>query len=164
MQQILKQFAQREANPPIQFIKYTMAGGIAAVVDLTVLCLCGWLLLPTLKQGEFLVKIFHLAVPVVSDQARSWHFYVNSGISFLFSNTTAYFINFHWVFHPGRHSRRKEVTLFFAVSLASLMIGAGAGSALICLTGAGFGVSLIAKALACLSINYAGRKFIVFSR
>jgi len=134
MKHILKQFTQREADPHIQFIKYAIAGGIATVV------------------------------PAVSDQARSWHFYVNSGIAFLFSNTTAYLIDFNWVFHPGRHSRRKEITLFFAVSLTALTLGAGVGSGLIYMAGAGFGVSIIAKAVAALAINYAGRKFLVFSR
>ena len=164
MKHILKQFTQREADPHIQFIKYAIAGGIATAVDLVVIFLCGWLLLPTLRQDEFLVNFFHIVVPAVTDQARSWHFYVNSGIAFLFSNTTAYLIDFNWVFHPGRHSRRKEITLFFCVSLTALTLGAGVGSGLIYLAGAGFGVSIIAKAVAALAINYAGRKFLVFSR
>jgi putative flippase GtrA len=164
MKHILKQFAQREASVQIQFIKYAIAGAIATVVDMVTFSLCAWLVLPALSQNELIVKLFHIAVPQLTDQMRSWHFAGDMAIAFLFSNTTAYLIDVAWVFHPGRHSRLKEFTLFFVVSLTSSAIGTGLGWALIRWFGMGAAAAYIAKALSSLAINYAGRKFFVFQR
>ena len=164
MKHILKQFAQREAHLQIQFIKYAIAGGIATMVDMVTFSLCAWLLLPALSESEMIVRLFHVQVPQISDQLRSWHFAGDMVIAFLFSNTTAYLIDVAWVFHPGRHSRWKEFTLFFVVSLASMMVGTGLGWALIRWFSMGAATAYIAKALAALAINYAGRKFFVFQR
>ena len=164
MRHILKQFVQREAHPSIQFIKYAIAGGIATVVDMVTFSLCAWLLLPALSESEWIVKLFHIQVPQISDQLRSWYFVADMTIAFLFSNTTAYLIDVNWVFHPGRHSRLKEFLLFFAVSLSSTIVGTGLGWALIRWFGMGAATAYIAKAGAALAINYAGRKFFVFLR
>lgn len=164
MMHILKQFTQREANVHIQFIKYAIAGAIATVVDMVTFSLCAWLVLPALSENEWIVKLFHVQVPQISDQLRSWYFAADMTIAFLFSNTTAYVIDVNWVFHPGRHSRLKEFLLFFGVSLSSMIVGTGLGWALIRWFGMGAAVAYIAKALAALAINYAGRKFFVFQR
>lgn len=164
MKHILKQFTQREANVHIQFIKYAIAGGIATAVDMVTFSLCAWLLLPALSETEWIVKLFHIQVPAMSDQVRSWHFVADTAIAFCFSNTTAYLIDVAWVFHPGRHSRLKEFLLFFGVSLASTFVGTGLGWTLIRCLGWGAAMSYIAKVGAALAINYAGRKFFVFQR
>jgi putative flippase GtrA len=164
MKHILKQFTQREASTQIQFIKYAIAGGIATVVDMVTFSLCAWLVLPALSENEWLVKMFHVQVPQISDQLRSWYFAGDMAIAFLLSNTTAYIIDVLWVFHPGRHSRLKEFALFFFVSLTSSVIGTGLGWALIRWFGMGAAAAYIAKALSALAINYAGRKFFVFQR
>ena len=164
MRHILKQFTQREASVHIQFIKYAIAGAIATVVDMITFSLCAWLLLPALSETEWIVKLFHVQVPQISDQLRSWYFAADMAIAFLFSNTTAYVIDVNWVFHPGRHSRLKEFMLFFGVSLTSTVIGTGLGWALIRWFGMGAATAYVAKALAALAINYGGRKFFVFQR
>ena len=164
MKHILKQFTQREANVQIQFIKYAIAGGIATVVDMVTFSLCAWLVLSALSENELLVRLFHLQVPQLTDQMRSWHFAADMVIAFFFSNTTAYLIDVAWVFHPGRHSRLKEFTLFFAVSLVSMLIGTGLGWALIRWCSAGAAIAYVSKAVAALAINYGGRKFFVFQR
>lgn len=164
MRHILRQFTQREAEAHIQFIKYAVAGGVATLVDLVTFSLCAWLLLSALSPNELLVKLFHIEVQPISDNLRAIHYSVDMGIAFVFSNTTAYIINALWVFHPGRHSRGREFTLFFAVSLVSMLIGTGLGAALITWFGFGVVVAYVAKAGAALAINYAGRKFFVFLR
>jgi len=164
MKHILKQFTQREAEPHIQFIKYAIAGGIATVVDMITFFLCAWLLFSALSPDERLVKIFNIQVASLSDNARALHYAVDMVIAFLFSNTTAYLIDFHWVFHPGRHSRRKEFALFFAVSATAMVVGTGLGAALIKWDSMGAGISYVAKAVAALAINFIGRKFFVFLR
>jgi putative flippase GtrA len=164
MKHILKQFTQREANNHIQFIKYAIAGCIATAVDMVTFSLCAWLLLPALSENELIVKLFHIQVPQLTDQVRSWHFVADTAIAFCFSNTTAYLIDVAWVFHPGRHSRWLEFALFFGVSITSAIIGTSLGWALIRWFGWGAAMSYIAKAGAALAINYAGRKFFVFQR
>ena len=164
MKHILKQFTQREADPHIQFIKYTIAGGVATVVDMVTFSLCAWLVLSALSPNEWVVKFLHLRVEPLPDSVRALHYSVDMTIAFLFSNTTAYIIDVLWVFHPGRHSRLKEFTLFFAVSFVSMVIGTGLGAALIKWFSMGAAVAYISKAGAALAINYVGRKFFVFSR
>lgn len=164
MKHILQQFMQREAGPRIQFIKYAIAGGIATVVDMVTFSLCAWLLFSALSPNELIVKLFHINVAPIPDNLRALHYSVDMAIAFLFSNTTAYVIDSLWVFHPGRHSRWKEFTLFFAVSFVAMVIGTGLGAGLIKWFGMGAAVAYIAKAGAALAINYAGRKFFVFLR
>lgn len=164
MKHILKQFTQREADLHIQFIKYAIAGGIATVVDMVTFFLCAWLLLPALKADEHLVQLLGLHVTPLADSVRAVHYAVDMVIAFFFSNTTAYIIDVLWVFHPGRHSRWKEFTLFFAVSATAMVVGTALGAGMIKWFGLGAAISYVAKAVAALAINYAGRKFFVFLR
>jgi len=164
MRHILKQFTQREAHVSIQFVKYAIAGGIATLVDMLTFFLAAWLLVPALKPDELLVKLFHIGVPPISDALRSQHYAVDIAIAFVVSNTTCYVIDALWVFHPGRHSRWLEFTLFTSVSLTSTAVGAGLGWVLIRTFGLGTASAYGAKMAASLAINFVGRKFFVFLR
>ncbi|MCX6997761.1 MAG: GtrA family protein [Kiritimatiellaeota bacterium] len=164
MKHILRQFAQREAHPGIQFIKYALAGGVATVVDMTAFFLFAWKVFPALKATEFLVQHFHLQVIALSDAERALHYVICKIIAFLFSNTTCYIVNALWVFHPGRHSRRMEFALFFVVSFTSFAIGTGLGWVLINGFGMTAATAYLANMGASLAINFLGRKFLVFSR
>ena len=164
MRHILKQFTQREAHPGIQFIKYAIAGGIATMVDMLTFFLAAWLLIPALGPDERLVQLFHITVAPISDVVRSQHYVADVAIAFLFSNTSCYIINALWVFHPGRHSRWKEFTLFCAVSFTSVLVGTVLGWVLIRWFGLGTVAAYAAKMFASLAINFVGRKFFVFLR
>ena len=90
------------------------------------------------------------------------NFRINSGIAFIFSNLTAYVTNVLFVFKPGRHSRRREIGLFYAVSLTALVIGTAAGEIVIRMFDLSLAFSYVAKMISALAVNYAGRKYFVF--
>ncbi|MGD9873248.1 MAG: GtrA family protein [Kiritimatiellia bacterium] len=159
---ILKQFTQREAHPFVQFLKYGIAGGIATAVDMAIFYFLSWQVFQALNNDDIVVRLLHLNVPAMDEVLRSRNFVINSGIAFIFSNLTAYLINFHWVFHPGRHSRHVEVALFYAVSLTAVFIGVGLGWGMIHYFHLSTTSSFIGKMFASLMINYVCRKYLIF--
>ena len=119
-------------------------------------------LLPALGPGDPAARLLGLRLAPIAESARSAHYIWVKAIAFLFSNLAAYFVNFHWVFTPGRHSRKKEFALFYAVSGTSFVLGTALGWLLIRWTGLHTTYAFAANGAASIAINYAGRKFIVF--
>jgi putative flippase GtrA len=168
MRHLLKQFAQREAHPVVQFLKYSIAGGVATAVDVLIFYVLSWKVLPALQADDGLVRLLRdwcgldLAILPVAEAVRARHFVINRVITYFFSNLTAYFINFYWVFTPGRHRRHVEVLLFYAVSLTSLAVGTTLGWAMIHFFGLSTTTSYLGNLVASLAINYVCRKYLVF--
>ena len=131
MKPLIKQFLQRDAHPLVQFIKYGICGGLATAVDVAITLVLAWKFLPALLPDEPLVRFFGLQVAHVPEHIRAVNYAIDRSIAFLFSNLVAYVTNFIWVFEPGRHSRKKEIALFYAVSLVSVAVGTSIGSGLI---------------------------------
>ena len=146
----------------VQFLKYAVFGGMAMGVDMLVFFLVAWLLFPALTENDILVRIFHLNIVEVPDYLRTVNFCLANLIAFMLSNLTAYILNVLFVFETGKHSRWKEVGLFYLVSAISVGIGVGVGALLIQGFGLSTTVSYIAKAISTVLINYAARKFIIF--
>jgi len=149
-------------HPGIQFLKYCMCGGTAMAVDMVVFFLVAWLLFPALTENDVLVSLFSMEVEPIPEHMRTLNFCIGNAIAFMASNLTAYILNVLFVFKAGKHSRGKEVGLFYLVSAVSVGIGVGIGAVLI----QGFGLSTtfsyIAKAISTVLINYAARKYIIF--
>lgn len=168
MKDIIQQFTRREAHVSIQFIKYGIGGVIATGTHLVVFFACSlWLfpaLLPDKNPDAYLVQFFNVDVPAMEESVRQLYFKINNGIAFLFSNLVAYLINFHWVFHPGRHRRSVEVTLFFIVSIVSLVVGVQFGVILMRYLEMTTTLSQFGNIIAAVMINFICRKFIVFQR
>jgi len=158
----LKKILLAKDHPGIQFLKYSMCGGTAMAVDMVVFFLVAWLLFPALTESDVLVRLFNMKVEAVPEHVRTINFCIGNGIAFLLSNLTAYILNVLFVFKAGKHSRWKEVGLFYLVSAFSVGIGVGVGAMLI----QGFGLSTtfsyVAKAISTTLINYAARKYIIF--
>lgn len=158
----LKKILHEKNHIGIQFFKYSMCGGTAMAVDMVTFFLVAWLLFPALAENDVLVRVFNLEVETVPEHVRTINFCIGNAIAFMLSNLTAYILNVLFVFEAGRHSRRKEVGLFYLVSAISVGIGVGVGAVLI----KGFGLSTtfsyIAKAVSTTLINYAARKYIIF--
>ncbi|MCX6992944.1 MAG: hypothetical protein NT011_07355 [Kiritimatiellaeota bacterium] len=182
---IWKQFAQREASPLIQFIKYAICGGGAVTVHVIAFFLLAWLVIPALNAEDVFVKLFHLACPPISDALRARNAMINNALAFLLSNLVAYILNILWVFESGRcyppvdlalnklglsqrttlcacAHRTVEVALFYAVSGISIAIGTFLMGVLInqwhFTTTVAFGAECVVAAL----INFALRKFMIF--
>ncbi len=139
-----------------------MCGGTAMAVDMVVFFLVAWLLFPALTENDVLVRLFSMEVEPVPEHMRTINFCIGNAMAFMASNLTAYILNVLFVFKAGKHSRWKEVGLFYLVSAISVGIGVGIGAVLI----QGFGLSTtfsyVAKAVSTTLINYAARKYIIF--
>jgi len=159
---MLKKMLFEKTHPVFQFLKYSMCGGVAMAVDMIAFFLVAWLLFPALTDNDILVRIFNIQIESVPENVRTLNFCIGNAIAFMVSNLTAYILNVLFVFKAGKHSRLKEVGLFYLVSAISVGIGVGVGVVLI----QGFGLSTtfsyIAKAVSTTLINYAARKFIIF--
>jgi putative flippase GtrA len=147
-----------------QFLRYALCGGLATGVDLMVFFAVAWRLIPALLETDPLVRILGIPPVPVEEAMRVRHYVICRAIAFVFSNFVAYGTNVLWVFEGGRHNRRKEIGLFFTVSLTSLFLGTGLGAALIRYGGFSTTFSYVANVVASVLINYAGRKFYVFHR
>lgn len=162
MQTIIRQFTGRQAHPAIQFIKYGISGGIVTVFGMVVFALLTWKVFPSLRENELIVRLLHLTVAPMDEALRARNFAYCKIVEFMLANLVCYAINVVWVFVPGRHSRRKEFFLFFVVSLASFLVGAGLGAGLIAFFNMGAVAAYAVNMAASVLINYAGRKFFVF--
>lgn len=152
-----------EKNQPVfQFFKYSFCGGVAFAVDMVVFFLVAWLVFPALTETDPFVQFFNMQIEPIPEQVRSINFIIGNLIAFMASNMTAYILNVLFVFKAGKHSRLKELGLFYLVSGISVGIGVAVGVVLI----EGFGLSTttsyVAKAISTTLINYAARKFIIF--
>lgn len=139
-----------DAHPLIQFVKYGMAGGLAACVHLGIFYGLSYTVVPAIDME-------------MGDALRAHNALINNAIGFLAANAIGYMVNFKWVFKPGRHSRRKEVTLFFAVSLLSWGL-AVAFQTWIIWAGQSTHLAYIVNLFLSVMINYTGRKFLVFEK
>ena len=155
-------FLEEKDNTVIQFLKYGICGGIATGVDMVAFFLLAWFAFPALAQDDILVKLFNLTPEPITEAIRGRNFVIDSVLCFLVSNLTAYILNVLFVFKAGKHKRHHEMFLFYAVSTVSLILATFAGWVLISVFGLGTTWSYIAKMVAALMINYAGRKFFVF--
>lgn len=162
MATILQQFLRREAHPLIQFIKYGMAGGLATVVDMALMYALSLWVFPALTSDDQFVTLFNLNITPIDEATRLRHFIINRALCFMVGNFVAYVANILWVFEPGRHSRTKEVVLFYAVSGTSFLIGTGLASALIKFAGWSTTLAYVANMVSSVMINYVCRKFIIF--
>jgi len=158
----LKELAQRKDHPLLQFIKYGICGGLATATDLLIFYLAAIFLFPALNPDDLVAKLLGLDVAVISDSVRSFHYKIDSAMSFMIANMVAYITNVLFVFESGRHSRAKELLLFYLVSGASVFIGVWLGATLIELLGWSTTVSKLANIVTAVLINYALRRFVIF--
>jgi len=100
----------REAPFLIQFGKY----GVCGVLSVIVFLIFTWL-------GETLFPQFFSAD--LPSKTIAWNTAILHFIAFVPSNFVAYGLNRWLVFSPGRHSAKKEFTLFTVISLLSFSIG-----------------------------------------
>ena len=158
----LKQFKGHQHGPLVQFIKYGIAGAIATVVHVSLFFLLAWKVFPALTVSDPIAGFLDITPSPITDSQRAFHAALNNFIAFLVSNFVVYTINIKWVFEPGRHSRWKEISMFYLVSGGSVAIGILIQSILIDFYGLdttyAFGINIVV----CLLINYAARKFFIF--
>ena len=159
---IVEQFMGREAGPLVQFIKYSIAGGIATATHIVIFHLAAWKLFPSLQANDSAVKFFKLSLPELDDATRSRNSMLDNVTAFLFSNMVAYIINIYWVFERGRHSLPVEILLFYAGSGISVAIGTVMMGYLIRRFGIRTTYAFISNIVMAVLINYVARKCLIF--
>ena len=132
-----------------QWVRYLVAGAIAAGVDLAIFHLLAVYFLPCVDTS-------------LGESVRSNRFIVDKTIAFLIANLSSYAMNSRWVFASGHHRKVTEVALFFGVSMLSYGCGMQFGRILI----ETFGASSDLAAIACIGLatmlNFTIRKTVVF--
>ncbi len=133
----------------IQVAKYGLAGVLSAAVDLGVFYILANFVLPCIDTD-------------FGDAMRAQRFVINKTIAFAVVNASSYWLNARWVFTPGRHNRKTEIVLFFAISTTAYFVGLMLGRSLI----GDFGMSTHLAAVTCIAvataINFVFRKLVVF--
>lgn len=186
MKALFKQFVGRDAHPFVQFLKYGIAGVVATVVDVGIFYFLSLVIFPAIAPDDTLIvaanalyewggrlcgelrgsswfyDLLHFEVEPLSKSFRERNFLINKCIVFAVSNMVAYLLNMLWVFQPGKHTRRKEVALFYAVAISSFVVGTGLGWALIHFLHMDTTQARIADIVAAVMINFFCRKHLVF--
>jgi putative flippase GtrA len=159
---IIDQFSGNEAGNLVQFIKYSISGGVATLTHIVVFHFVAWKIFFALQADDWFVKFVGISAQDLDDATRSRNSMIGNGIAFIFSNLVAYLMNIYWVFVPGRHSWITEILLFYIVSGVAIAIGTALMGFLIrrfgMMTTYAFGSNLFAA----IMINYAMRKFFIF--
>ena len=160
---IIDQLFTNESSNLVQFVKYGISGGIATCTHIIFFHLAAWKMFFALEPDDWFVKIFNLPIHELDNSTRSRNSMKANAVAFLIANLVAYFINVYWVFVPGRYHWITEIALFYLVSAVALVIGTSIMGFLIrrfgILTTYAFGSNVFAG----LMINYAMRKFFIFS-
>lgn len=141
----------REAPFLIQFGKYGVCGFISVVVLLAV----------TWTARALFPDAFAMTL---DPEKRAFHNSIVHFIAFVPSNFTAYGLNRWLVFTPGRHSTRKELTLFTIISLLSFSLGEIFPAWLVSAYNIPNGIADISFILSSALVNFACRKFLVFEK
>lgn len=160
---IIDQFTGNEAGNIVQFVKYGISGCIATLTHIIVFHLVAWKMYFALQADDWFVRLLNLPIQELDDTTRSLNSMKGNGVAFLISNLVGYLINIYWVFLPGRFHWVIEIGLFYIVSAVALVIGTSIMGFLIrrfgMLTTYAFGSNIFAA----LMINYAMRKFFIFT-
>ena len=160
----LKTFLKNKDHIGVQFIKYAFCGGVAVFADIVAFFLLAWLVFPALTSDETIVKLFHLDIVEVPDSEffRILNLCIGKTLAFFISNTVAYLLNILFVFRSGKHSRLKEMGLFYLVSGISVGIGIALGALITFFFHSDGIVFYLTTAISTMLINFVARKFIIF--
>ena len=158
----LRFFLSHDAGPLAQFIKYSISGGVATAVHISMFFLVGWRLFPSLTSDDWMVRLLGVSPGAVEESRRALNAAISTSIAFVISNAVAYFLNVLFVFQKGRHRWIVEIAMFYAVSGIAILVGTLLQSILIyrygVMTTLAFGTNLISALL----INYTMRRFVIF--
>jgi len=146
----------------LQFIKYALAGGLATITHIVIFHLGAWLLFPALQRKDHLVRLFNLKLREIDERHRARNSMICNILAFMIANLVAYITNVLWVFKAGRHSFIVEISLFYAVSGLSVLIGTVLMGILIKRFGLLTTYAFCANIVSAVLINYAVRKFFIF--
>jgi putative flippase GtrA len=146
----------------IQFLKYSICGGLAFVADITVFYLAAIFLFPALTSDDLVCRLVDLDVEPITRELRLRNFWIGKSFSFLAGNIVAYTLNVLFVFKSGRHKVQHEIALFLIVSFLAYVLSVASGDFLIRFFGVQTTISNLTAIIFATLFNYTGRKFFIF--
>ncbi|MFL2479051.1 MAG: GtrA family protein [Verrucomicrobiales bacterium] len=145
-----------DKNSPIliQIIKYGVCGVLTTLIHLILVYILGSTINPAI--GEH-----------ISKDLKESRTIINNVFAFMISNTIAFKLNVNFVFNRGRHSKTKEVILFFTVSGISFFSGLLSIPLVFNLIDSNKGIEHFANGAFIISsalVNFVCRKYIIFAK
>lgn len=148
-----------DAHPLLQFVKYGVCGVGSFIVHMTIVYLLG-------------LTVFPAVGTEIAVDLKETNTLINNSLGFLVSCAFAYWTNITFVFKPGRHGKKTEVTLFFVISAISFFAGLFAIPLIFDLIKEQFPRAVpyvehfgnFAFAFTSALVNFVCRKFIIFDK
>lgn len=152
---IFLRIRQRKVPTLMQFAAYAMCGVTATVVHTGLVTILSLTLFPAMKNM--------LVDGVVLDEIlRKHNLVLNNIIAFPFGGIVAYVTNILFVFTPGRHSRFKELMLFFGVAACGFFPGLWIIDLLVGRYNVPSSLAQCAFIFTSFLVNFIMRKFVIF--
>ncbi|MDB6072806.1 MAG: GtrA family protein [Verrucomicrobiaceae bacterium] len=152
---ILQRVKSHDAHPSIQFLKYAVCGGLATATLLVIVTVLSMTVFPASKgaiiNGE-----------VLDEAVRKHNIILNNTIAFPFSGIVGYILNVMFVFKPGKHSRGKEMFLFFLVAAAGFFPGLWLVDYLVGHYHIASKWATVTFIITSFMVNFVFRKFVIF--
>ena len=150
-------FNSKEAHPFLQFIKYAMCGVAATILHQGIFFALSYTVIPA---GDGMI----VDGKPITDDMRYWNGIINNLIAIGPSCLLAYITNILWVFTPGRHSRFREMVLFFGIAALANFAGLLGGPMLIKWFGIPTWMSQGTFVFTSFLVNFLCRKFFIFHK
>lgn len=131
-----------------QFLKYVVVGLAGTFIYAVVFSLL----------NETILMADESLVP----RERSLNYLLSNSVAFLCSSIFVYIFNRNWVFIADKHSRFKEIILFYSVAFVAYLIGTPTGAYLISQYNWNEYYALGITVGASVLVNFIGRKMFVF--
>lgn len=152
---IFTRIRERRVPPFMQFLTYAMCGVMATVVHTGMVTILSLFVFPAMKNM--------VVDGVVLDEAlRKHNLLLNNTIAFPFGCVVAYFTNILFVFTPGRHSKLKELVMFFGVAACGFFPGLWIIDFLVGRFAVPSSLAQCAFIFTSFIVNFLMRKFVIF--
>jgi putative flippase GtrA len=152
---IFSRIRERRVPPLVQFFTYAMCGVMATVVHTGTVMVLSQTLFPAGKG--MLVD-----GAVLEEAVRKHNLLVNNCIGFPLGCIVAYVTNILFVFTPGRHSKLKEMFMFFGVAACGFFPSLWIIDFLVGKYGVPSVIAQCAFILTSFLVNFLMRKFVIF--
>jgi len=150
-------FLHREAHPFLQFVKYGLAGVVAALAHNGLVLALTLTVLPATKgmviDGQ-----------VLDEALRNRHLLWANALAWPLGTVVAYVMNTAFVFTPGRHSKLVEAGLFALVGAVGFFPGLLVVDWLAGHLGLASTVAQLGFILTSVAVNFLCRKFLIFKK
>lgn len=152
---IVARIRARDVPPLIQFSTYVMCGLMATVVHTGTVTLLSLTVFPA---GKGMI----VDGAVLDEAVRKTNLLIVNYIGFPLGCIVAYITNIMFVFTPGRHSRLKEMAMFFGVASCGFFPSLWIIDFLVSRYGVPSIVAQCAFIITSFLVNFFMRKFVIF--